>query len=73
MSKYWRTVITVEVLSKGAHPPDFKNLAQVHHAITQGDCSGDYNFQHDEVPESTMRDLLTEQGSDPSFLIEEEE
>lgn len=73
MSKYWRTVITVEVLSEGANPPDFKNLAQVHHAITQGDCSGYFRDEHQEVPEEVMRELLMEHGSDPSFLINEKE
>ncbi len=73
MDKFWRTVIKVEVLSAGPTPPRFSNLAQVHHAITTGDCSGDFDSEQEEVTRGAMRDLLVNQGSDPSFLLGEDE
>jgi hypothetical protein len=38
--EYWKTTITVDVLSRGVRPPLFENLDEVSYAITHGDCSG---------------------------------
>ena len=71
--KYWRTWVKVEVLSAGEHPPVFRSLYEVNYAITNGSCSGDFEMMAEELTEAEMSERLTAQGSDPSFLIEEEE
>lgn len=65
--KFYRTVIEVEVLSEEA--VDFGDLAAVHYAITDGECSGQWSVTHSEpVCGPTMAKLLKEQGSDPSYF-----
>lgn len=66
--KYWKTTITVTVLSKGEDPPQFDDLAELHNLITDGPCSGDYNCASEEINRVTARRLLEEQSSDPDFL-----
>jgi hypothetical protein len=65
--KFYKTVLKVVVLSEA--PVDFDNLAEVHHAITRGDCSGQFTEESvEEVDGPTMARLLEEQGSDPGFF-----
>jgi len=73
MARYWKSTITAIVLTEGEEPPTFDTLAHVHEAITDGDASSEWTQLDAEVPEQTMRELLSAQGSDPSFLIVEEE
>ena len=69
MDNYWRTRITVEVLSVGKKPPDFGTLAQVHYAITDGDCSGQWDEEHEQLDRAAFRSACEAQGSDPEFFF----
>lgn len=72
MTKYYRTVITVEVLSDEPYNP--ASLAQVAHDTISGGCSGNWKItSSEEVTVKRMAELLEAQGSDPSFLIMEED
>ena len=69
--KYYRTVVTYEVLSVG--PYYFENLEQLAYDTLFGDCSGvTLNVEYEEVSEEQMSELLVAQGSDPSFLLGED-
>lgn len=70
--KYVRTVIEVEVLTKGDYAPD--DLGDVARDITHGDASGKWEVKaQEEVTRDQMRELLKKQGSDPAFLLGDEE
>lgn len=70
--KFYKTVLTVEVLSE--EPFDCNDLAQVHYAITQGDCSGVMNRGGSrKISARTMAKALLKQGSDPEFFGLDEE
>ena len=66
--KYYRTVLTVEVLSQEPYDPE--TLAGVAHDIVDGDCSGDWEVTEPskEVTPDEMEKLLEAQGSDPGFF-----
>lgn len=67
VNKYYRTIITVEVLSDFPYDPE--NLEQVGNDITDGDCSGKWKIVgSQEVNKHQMEQLLIGQGSDPGFL-----
>jgi hypothetical protein len=68
MNKYFRTVLTIEVLTKTqAFNGD---IAELHETITYGDASGmELVRVVEEVTEDEMGKLLIAQGSDPEFLI----
>lgn len=71
--KYYRTVVEVEILSDEPWP-DITDLDTIHYAITEGDASGMVNTKEShEVTAEEMAVLLTAQGSDPGFLIREED
>lgn len=68
---FYRTVIEVEVLSED--PYVFNSLSNIAHDIRDGDCSGKVTvISQEEVSPDKMAELLTAQGSDPSFLLGEE-
>lgn len=70
MAKYFVTKLVVEILTEGA-PLEYKDLADVHYACTDGEASGDIKEEESfEVTEEEMRDLLLAQGSSPDFLIQ---
>jgi len=69
MAKYWKTTVTVTVLSECDKEPTFNHLGEIADEIEGGDMSGDWSYASVEVDEPTMATLLTEQGSDPEFLI----
>lgn len=73
MSKYWQTTFTVTVLSESAEPPHFGSVENVAYEITDGHCSGAVEESCVEVTKEQMRELLGAQGSDPDFLILEDE
>jgi len=65
--KFYKTVITVEVLSEG--PYEFVSLRQVVDDITDGDCSG--KIEDGESVELSREDFVAAceaQGSDPEFF-----
>lgn len=68
MSKYYRTVYQVEVLSEDT-PADNLNIEDLANAITDGDCSGGItvlSVEEKTGPEIAV--LLLAQGSDPGFF-----
>jgi hypothetical protein len=69
---FYRTVVTVEVLSED--PLNFDTLEDLHHAITTGDCSGRYETTKTETlnGKDTAAGLIA-QGSDPGFFQLDEE
>jgi hypothetical protein len=66
--KFYRSVITVEVLSE--EPVSFGTLEQVHEAITDGDCCGliEDEVQNEEIDAKMAADKLHEHGSEPGFF-----
>lgn len=65
--KFYRTVISVEVLSE--EPVVFSDLDHVYEAISVGDCSGCWKvIATEEVDGATMAKLLIAQASDPEFF-----
>jgi hypothetical protein len=68
MTKFWKTMVTVEILSDGDEPPAFGSLEQVQYAITFGDCSGEVSTSTEELTGPEMAQALVRQGSDPRFL-----
>lgn len=70
-SRYFRTVIMVEVLSDS--PYAYRSLKDTDYDITHGDCSGMVEMvSQTELTADQMSAALQRQGSDPEFLIEEE-
>jgi len=67
-NKYWRTTVTVVVLSKGAQPPEFGDLSELHALIDDGPCSGEYRTASEEISREDARAALVAQRSDPDFL-----
>jgi hypothetical protein len=65
--KFYRTLVTVEVLSEEPYYPE--TLEQVAHDICEGDCSGDWTHEKSiEVDGLSMAKLLIAQGSDAGFF-----
>jgi hypothetical protein len=71
-TKYYRTVVTVEVLTSGKKMPSFWGLNHIAQEISDGDASGSWDYEIYEVSKEEMIQLLENQGSDPSFLIPDE-
>ena len=70
--KLYRTVITYEILSEESC--DWDSLGDVAYAVKYGDCSGMRLDQTtEEVSRERMAELLEAQGSDPAFLLREDE
>lgn len=67
MAKFWKTTITVTVLSEGDEP-SFDSLGQVAYEIEDGDCSGHWSEDRVEISAQDMADELYKQGSEPGFL-----
>jgi hypothetical protein len=66
--EFYRTVITVEVLSEDK-PINPEDLADVHHMITDGDCNGEWTITTSEklTPKQTAKALI-KQSSDPGYF-----
>lgn len=70
--KYYRTVIQVEILSND--PYEFISLEDTACDIMNGDCSGRVNVVSvEEVNSKVMSQLLISHGSDPAFLLSDED
>lgn len=66
--KFYKTEITVTVLSEGPLNPNIE-LDGIHYAITNGDCSGEVEFgASEEITPKQMAKCLEDQGSDPEFF-----
>ncbi len=70
---YFRHVYQIEVLSRGPLPE--LDLEDLDYQINHGACSGKVELvvSNEEVTKERMAELLTAQGSDPEFLIWEDE
>jgi hypothetical protein len=65
--KFYRTVITLEVLSEEPYNPD--SLAQIAEDIMDGPCSGKWGITAQQTVDGPqMAKMLQEQGSDPDFF-----
>jgi P pilus assembly chaperone PapD len=74
--KYYRNVITVEILSDREWADDeITQLDTVDWQITNGDSSGQVTWTtvNEEIPKEQMAELLYAQGSDATFLLGEED
>ncbi len=69
--KYYRTVYILEILSDQTILD--LPLSVVVHEITHGDFSGNYEVSEMRVTKKMMREMLVAQGSDPEFLLGDEE
>lgn len=68
-AEFFRTVYQIEVLSD-VEPPSFPTLEQIAYDITEGHSSGVLNeISREGVDRKRIAELLTAQGSDPSFLL----
>lgn len=66
--KYYRTVITLVVLTEDLIPPSM-SLEDINYHTQDGEWSGDWNITDTkEVSAQEMAKLLIQQGSDPSFF-----
>ena len=68
--KYYRTIISIEILSDYPYSYGF-DLRNVWHDMTYGDVSGSISEKTTEITKDEMRESLIAQGSDPAFLIYE--
>lgn len=65
--KFYRTIITVEVLSED--PYQCESLSELAYDVDEGECSGKTTVEKtEEVDGTTMALLLMAQGSDPEFF-----
>ena len=65
--KYYRTIITVEILSD--YPYSVDTLADVGYDMTEGDVSGHISERCEEFTKDEMKKALIAQGSDPDFIF----
>jgi hypothetical protein len=73
MPRYYRTVFVYEVLTEG-EPLTNVGLRELEYHTTEGHASGMFlSEETEEISEEHMRRLLIAQGSDPEFLISDEE
>lgn len=71
MPKFYRTVVTIEVLSE--KPYEFHCVGDIAYDITDGDCSGKIiSESSEEVDAPTMAKLLKEHGSDLDFNLDDD-
>ena len=67
-NKFFRTTITVEILSEGEFG-EGSSLEQIAWTINEGDCVGRLTYTSaDEVTPKEMADALHEYGSEPGFF-----
>jgi hypothetical protein len=67
--KYWKTTITLEILTAGDGPPDYLSVDSAVYDMNFGEASGVWSQKNVQLDEDVMRDELRKQGSDPEFLI----
>ena len=69
MRKFYKTLITLEILSEYDPVPNDISLENLGYQITEGDWSGimkEYDYK--EVTPQEMANYLSNQGSDPGFF-----
>lgn len=67
-TKFWKTTISVTVLTEGDEPPDYDSLMAMASAVEYGDASGQFTSTNEELDAQSMADALIAQASDPEFL-----
>lgn len=73
MPKFYRHVLTLEVLTAD-DTLDGMDLAGIAYEIEDGHASGMFlSEETEEVSRERMAELLTNQGSDPEFLLGEDD
>lgn len=69
--KYYKTIITIEILSD--HPYDYGfDLGNIQYDMTYGDVSGSVSSKSKIISKKEMTKALIAQGSDPNFIFCEE-
>lgn len=69
MTDYWKTTITITVLSEGKTDFD-NNLDVIRHAITGCECSGKVEVTTEEkLTVEELRQECVGQGTDPEFFL----
>lgn len=69
MRKFYRTLITLEVLSEYEPVPEDWSLEMIAYEITDGGASGQVKkHDHEELTPQGMAEFAIAQGSDPSFF-----
>ena len=64
--KFYKTVVTIEVLSEYPFTPE--SIKNIDYVITEGDCSGTWDYDVKIIsPQEAARSLI-EQGSEPGFF-----
>ena len=67
--KFFRTLISVEVLSEDAPISDETSLEEISYLISEGDCSGALEIVgRESLSGSEAAQALISQGSDPEFF-----
>ena len=67
--KFWKTVITLEVLSEDEPIDDSEGLLEIYDEITYGACSGISNVvKQQQLTPKEAAEALIKQGSDPEFF-----
>ncbi|NCX76977.1 MAG: hypothetical protein EBX09_08105 [Actinobacteria bacterium] len=70
IQKYYRTIMTIEILSDFPYG-DQKDLKTVAYDMTHGDVSGKISSECEEISRYEMEQALLAQGSDPAFIFGE--
>ena len=70
--KFYRSILTTEVLSEDTPIMSGTPLEDIAYAITEGDCSGRTTVKSTEVTPQQMAKFLIGQGSDPEFFMLDE-
>lgn len=67
MSKFYKTIVTVEILSDELI--EQPSLADINYQIMEGDWSGQYSVTSStEITPAEMAQAMIAQGSDPEFF-----
>ena len=72
-TKFYKTVITITVITEDDPISDDMSLSYIEHEFTNGDASASVNFSSEEISSSQATDELIKNGSSPEFfgLIED--
>lgn len=69
--KFYKTIITIEVLSE--KPYDQTNLSEISYDVAEGACSGMVRVtSKEELTGKQVAEALKEQGSDTEFFLLDE-
>ncbi len=67
--KFYKTVISIEVLSEDEFVSDNMSLQDIAYAVTEGDCSGRWETKSVKILNGKQAaKALLKQGTDPEFF-----